>query len=1014
MSGSLQERTRIAPAWTPVRSRSYRADWIALIAYLVLAVILTYPLVLQFSTHVPGDGRDDPALAWNLWWVPYSILHLGASPIYTDYMFYPIGLNLAYYTLTYLNAFLSIPFQFAFNLVVAANVNLLLSFVLSGYGTFLLVRYLLIQNSKFKHQNSNAFVFLKTRHRTAVREKKEPRDCHCEEAHLADEAISDSKDEIASSPSFDSAQDAAPLRTLLAITDAAGPAREAAPENSNFEFLILNFCAFAAGALYAFSSNKMLYASLGQFNIASSQWIPFYVLFLLKITQSRKSSSILHPSSFILGLFLLFQALSELIFASFLILFTIMYLVYWLAANRHRLGELRPVLANLAVAAVIFVVPMAPILSAMIRDMLVEGDYIQRGVGFADVFSNDLLGFFVPSHLNPFLGSLASQFHFAYTNFAYLGWVALVVAVLALVKVPRARIWGLFGALFILITLGPDLRVNGQAIPAPFLPFNLLLDIPFIKGNRYPSRWSVMVTLALAALVGYGLYWASQKAKGKGQKLKGKTENRHSLLRFAFCLLGLPSFAFLLLTLLEHLSVPLPTTDLSIPSVYATIAQEPGDFSLLEIPLAWRNGFRQTGTPDEEMMFEQWYQTEHQHPILGGNTSRNPELKFQYFAEAPVISSLIAVENGHALDADRLQVDKRLAPEVLRFFGVRFVVWHSPRQPQNRATLDAARRYVEQTWPIVKISDVTDEMGETVAYRVADMPAPSAVTITPSDPLARLYFGEGWGTLSEERFVWAQRSEVRLLARLDAQGRDARIELSAIAPPGISEQGVQVIVNGQAVGRITLTGCLDCKTGLTIPAGALRAGMNEMILWFDRTLPVAGIRSGNYLPYVSSRPVNVVLRSAGEEQGDFGHIYLEGREVSPNARGYNLVVLDPNTDAVVSAAAFDTFASEAESARMAEFIRGIPDGYTVLAVVRDEASRRLTADAVIALRSIGAAVDLRGKFRWSHAIIGVKGAAPGTVREEAWESDVAQLVSGIGVTEPKVAAAIEWIKIEAR
>ena len=29
----------------------------------------------------------------------------------------------------------------------------------------------------------------------------------------------------------------------------------------------------------------MLYASLGQFNIASSQWIPFYVLFLLKVTR---------------------------------------------------------------------------------------------------------------------------------------------------------------------------------------------------------------------------------------------------------------------------------------------------------------------------------------------------------------------------------------------------------------------------------------------------------------------------------------------------------------------------------------------------------------------------------------------------------------------------------------------------------------------------------------------------------------------------------------------------------
>src|SRR5512142_362233 len=124
-------------------TRRFPSDLLALAAYVLLAVILTYPLVLHFTTHVAGDGGDDPALAWNLWWVPYSILQLHSSPIETSHMFYPIGLDLAFYTLTYLNAFLSIPFQYAFNLVAAANVNLLLSFVLSGFGAYLLVKYVL-------------------------------------------------------------------------------------------------------------------------------------------------------------------------------------------------------------------------------------------------------------------------------------------------------------------------------------------------------------------------------------------------------------------------------------------------------------------------------------------------------------------------------------------------------------------------------------------------------------------------------------------------------------------------------------------------------------------------------------------------------------------------------------------------------------------------------------------------------------------------------------------------------
>ncbi|MGE5264594.1 MAG: hypothetical protein ACM3S0_14545, partial [Acidobacteriota bacterium] len=219
-------------------SPPYRADVYALVAYVLLAIVLTYPLVLHLTTHVAGDGSDDPALAWNLWWVPYSILQLNSSPIYTHYMFYPLGLNLAFYTLTYLNAFIAIPLQFALNLVIAANANLLLSFALGGFGAYLLTRYLLRQSSAADYP-----------------------------APFAGE-----------------------------------------------------WAAFAAGALYAFSSNKLLYASLGQFNIASSHWIPFYVLFLLKLTNTWDSTDTWRRMryGFMLGLFFLFQALSEFIFASFL------------------------------------------------------------------------------------------------------------------------------------------------------------------------------------------------------------------------------------------------------------------------------------------------------------------------------------------------------------------------------------------------------------------------------------------------------------------------------------------------------------------------------------------------------------------------------------------------------------------------------------------------------------------------------------------------------------------------
>ena len=115
--------------------------------YSLLALVLTYPLALHFTTHVPGDGGDDPALAWNLWWVKYTLLDLGTNPFHCDYMFHPIGINLAFYTLTVLNALISIPLQGTFGLIPASNIVLLSSFVLGGYGTFLLVRHLLAEKN---------------------------------------------------------------------------------------------------------------------------------------------------------------------------------------------------------------------------------------------------------------------------------------------------------------------------------------------------------------------------------------------------------------------------------------------------------------------------------------------------------------------------------------------------------------------------------------------------------------------------------------------------------------------------------------------------------------------------------------------------------------------------------------------------------------------------------------------------------------------------------------------------
>jgi hypothetical protein len=796
-------------------------------------------------------------------------------------MFYPLGIDLTFYTLTIINGFASVPLQPLIGLVSTNNVIVLASFVLSAYGAYLLVKYLL------------------------------PKGTH---------------------PS--------------------------AP--------------FMAGLIYAFSSNRFIYASLGQFNILSTQWIPFYVLFLIKT--GRNPKSLRYP--FLAAVFLLLNGYTEFTYASFLLVFTLIYLLYWLAVDGWRRNLL--LWRNLALVGVAFVAGMSPILVRMWRVMAVEGDFLVEGLGFANVFSADLLGFFVPSHLHPLADLWRRSFDFSYLNFVFIGYVVLGLAAYGAVRHFRdrgVRFWIVSTIIFALIALGPTLRFNGQEHELP-LPFDALAALPFFKGNRYPSRYSVILTLCWAVLAAYGVHSLTSRMRREAL--------RRSL---AGIVAGLVVF--------EHLSVPLPLSDFRVPDVYATISEEPGDFTVLELPLAWRNGFRVTGTKDPVIMFEQFYQTAHQKRLLGGNTSRNPEYKFQYFTEAPVINTIIALENGHEVERETRERDRELAPEMLRLLGVRYVVLHTEAVPW------VLQEYVQYVMGGERIHE-GDGM---VTYRVTPPPLDEEVLVDLGSDEARPHLGEGWSESGAE-YLWGQRREARFLVSLSREHQQMTMRVFAPGPG----QGMEVVLNGHSATSLALSeGWHEYE--VLLPKRVPWAGLNELLFRCRRLFPVEEIREGGYEigdTGVTS-PVNILVKSAGEEVGDFGHIYVGGRNVSPDERGYNVVVLDPGSGAVEARGHFDTFASEEESTRLAEFIMGIPDGRIVAVAVEDEASLHLTEEAVLALRTIGAREDLRDMFRWEHAIIGVKGAEPGQALEATGLLRPVSVSVGQGFTEPGAAAAFDYV-----
>jgi hypothetical protein len=243
-------------------------------------------------------------------------------------------------------------------------------------------------------------------------------------------------------------------------------------------------------------------------------------------------------------------------------------------------------------------------------------------------------------------------------------------------------------------------------------------------------------------------------------------------------------------------------------------------------------------------------------------------------------------------------------------------------------------------------------------------------------------------------------------------GEEQRMAWRAYAPEG--GQRLLIEVNGRTVESIDMAAGWNDLV-VTVPSDSVREGLNEIWLRFETLYPASELRlSARRIGGTGvESPVNLVVQSAGQEVGNFGHIYVDGQEVSPSDRGYNIAVLHPQTGAVEQTAAFDTHLNREASQALAAFLVGVQPGHIVAVAAADEASRLLGQDAVDALRGIGASGDLRDLFRWGHAIVGVQGASPGTALEALdWMRPVA-LVVGEGATEPTLASAFGTITIVA-
>ncbi|WP_026369489.1 hypothetical protein [Kallotenue papyrolyticum] len=113
--------------------------------YTLLTGLLLARVLPVFDRAIPGgpiaavDGWQN---VWNLWWVR-TALERGENPFVTQMLFYPSGVGLYLQTLNITNGLLTLPVQWLGGPIAAYNTAVLLGFVLSGLGMYLLAWHVL-------------------------------------------------------------------------------------------------------------------------------------------------------------------------------------------------------------------------------------------------------------------------------------------------------------------------------------------------------------------------------------------------------------------------------------------------------------------------------------------------------------------------------------------------------------------------------------------------------------------------------------------------------------------------------------------------------------------------------------------------------------------------------------------------------------------------------------------------------------------------------------------------------
>jgi len=627
--------------------RGFRRDWAAVLGYAVIAVAFSWPLVLHFGTYLTGPPDGDTGVyVWNQWVFRHEILVHRQLPFFTNSIFSMTPeANLSLHNYTAFQNLLALPLLGVLGVVATFNLIFLLMVVLTAYSTFLLARHV---TGRFS------------------------------ESWLAGLMFAWSPLLVTRGMGHFSLVAAAPLAIFLLVlmkADGHERFRDAVTLGAvvawaaTCDAYYAVFC-LLIGAVFLVARVVAIHNSRQSGRARAARWAVDVLLLCaaglvgaIAITGGWTSSIFGVPIS-AKGLYTPVLIMSVLAF---------LRLGWHLRASPRPGAEVDAKrLAFLTVAAgVVAAVILSPVLYA-VGERLTAGELKSPGVlwrsspGGVDLFALVLPN---PNHpLTPqVIADWLATFQGGYFEAVVsIPFVALITMVVAWRRGWRAsRWWTALAIAFGALALGPFVHVGGLNTYVPG-PWALLRFVPVLGLTRMPSRFSVVLMLAVAVLFAAALEWLGRTYPHRRRPI-------------------LVTVGILLLA--ELLPAPLTLHSAAVPRFYERVAAAPGDVRVLELPTGIRDG---TSSIGNFIARSQYFQTMHEKPLIGGYLSRVGGRSIADVRRIDMLDALIVLSEGGTLSPEREAALISGGPAFIREANLGFVIVDRLRSPT--ALIDFAKR----------------------------------------------------------------------------------------------------------------------------------------------------------------------------------------------------------------------------------------------------------------------------------------------------------------------------------